>query len=543
VSPFMTIVLSQVGDPAAVSASLGIPPNVFNLIVSLVGAIAILLLGWIVAALVSSAVRGLLKRTEIDNRIVGMTAGQQSQGLNIENIIATIVFWIVMILAIVAALNVLNLNTVSQPLNGFLNQIFTFLPRLGAAGLLIVTAWLLATITRLVVIRSARSLALDEKVIGEPVAESAPPSGQFLLSETLGNVLYWFIFLFFLPLILDVLGLNGPLQPVQNLLNEFLTALPNIFKAIVIGIAGWLIARVVREIVRNLLVALGTDRFGQRLGLTRSNTQQPLSWIIATVVYVLILIPTTIAALDALRISSISVPAALMLNQILGAIPQIFTAAVILIFGYVIGQLVKELVTNLLTGIGFNNVLSWLGIQSDYSSPLPPPPPVEPVDPNEPLLIQPDTFARGTRTPSEIVGIIALVGILLLAAVAATNVLGIPALTAIVSGILLLLGQLVVGLTIFAIGLYLSNLAFNIIASSGTSQAKILAQTARIAILALVTAMALQQIGIAPNIINLAFGLLLGAISVAIALAFGLGGRDVAAEQLREWLTNFNRKS
>ncbi|MDX2231261.1 MAG: mechanosensitive ion channel [Leptolyngbyaceae cyanobacterium bins.349] len=541
----MTTVLAQVGDPAAVSASLGIPPNVFNLVASLVGAIAILVLGWIVAAIVSSVVRNLLKRTDIDNRIVGMTAGQQGTGLNIEKILAAIVFWIVMILAIVAALNVLNLTTVSQPLNSFLNQIFAFLPRLGSAALLAGTAWILATLTRLVVIRAARSLSLDEKVSGEPSSTGTGfprDQGQFLLSETLGNVLYWFVFLFFLPLILDVLGLNGPLQPVQNLLNEFLGAVPNIFKAIVIGVAGWLIARVVREIVRNLLVAAGTDRFGQRLGLGRSTSQQPLSWIIATLVYVLILIPTAIAALDALRISSISVPASAMLNQILGAIPQIFTAAVILIFGYVIGQLVKELVTNLLTGIGFNNVLNWLGLQSTFSSPIPPPPPVDPLEPGEPMLIQPDAGLGSARTPSEIVGIIALVGILLVAAVAATNVLGIPALTAIVGGILVLLGQVLVGLAIFAVGLYLANLAFNIISSSGSSQANILAQAARIAILALVTAMALQQIGIAPNIINLAFGLLLGAISVAIALAFGLGGRDVAADQLREWLNSFKRR-
>jgi hypothetical protein len=57
-----------------------------------------------------------------------------------------------------------------------------------------------------------------------------------------------------------------------------------------------------------------------------------------------------------------------------------------------------------------------------------------------------------------------------------------------------------------------------------------------------VAAMALQQMGIAPNIVNLAFGLLLGAIAVAVAIAFGLGGRDVAANQLQNWFDTFNRK-
>jgi uncharacterized membrane protein len=47
--------------------------------------------------------------------------------------------------------------------------------------------------------------------------------------------------------------------------------------------------------------------------------------------------------------------------------------------------------------------------------------------------------------------------------------------------------------------------------------------------------MALQQMGLADEIISLAFGLLFGAIAVAAAIAFGLGGRDIAARQLDEW--------
>jgi hypothetical protein len=90
--------------------------------------------------------------------------------------------------------------------------------------------------------------------------------------------------------------------------------------------------------------------------------------------------------------------------------------------------------------------------------------------------------------------------------------------------------------------LYLANFAYNLIASSRGSQAEILGQAARIAIIAFAAAMALQQMGIAPHIVNLAFGLLFGAIAVAIALAFGLGGRDVANEQLREWLNDFKQR-
>lgn len=208
---------------------------------------------------------------------------------------------------------------------------------------------------------------------------------------------------------------------------------------------------------------------------------------------------------------------------------------------YFLGQFVSDLVTNILTGIGFNNIFYWLGLQprpSTRTTPVAPPAPEAepPLSGTATVLQEP---SPPTRTPSELAGTVVLVGIMLIATVAATDVLKIPALTAIVTGIVGVSGRILAGLIVFAIGLYLANLAFSLITSSGTRQSRILGQTARIAIIALVSAMALQQMGIASDIVNLAFGLLLGAIAVAIALAFGLGSRDIAAQQVREWLASF----
>ena len=69
-----------------------------------------------------------------------------------------------------------------------------------------------------------------------------------------------------------------------------------------------------------------------------------------------------------------------------------------------------------------------------------------------------------------------------------------------------------------------------------------LGQIARLAIIAFVGAMALIQMGIGTEIVSLAFGLLLGAIAIAVAISFGLGGRDVASEQLRDWMSGFRDK-
>ncbi len=117
-----------------------------------------------------------------------------------------------------------------------------------------------------------------------------------------------------------------------------------------------MLARVVRGIVTNLLAATGIDRIGTQFGLRRTTGSQSLSWLTGTLVYVLILIPTAIAALDALQIPAISQPATSMLNQILSAIPQIFTAVLILLIAYVVARFIADLVKNLLSGIGFDNV-------------------------------------------------------------------------------------------------------------------------------------------------------------------------------------------
>lgn len=494
----------------------------------LLGAVLILLAGWLIAASVAAVIRRILNRTQIDNRIAAGVVGREDNQLpKVETLISNLVFWGILLLTLVAVLDTLELRVASQPLNTFLNQIGDFLPRLVGALIFAGVAWLVASVVKLITIRGLQALRIDERL--SPPEDGGTTQNQLPLSNTIGNALYWFIFLLFLIPILDTLGLQRALQPVETLVTEILAILPNVLGAIIIGVVGWFIATIVQRIVTNLLAATGIDNLGTRLGLSRTEGTQPLSRIIGTIVYVLILIPVAIAALNTLQIAAISVPAIAMLQQVLNVLPAVFTAIAILILAYFLGRFVADLVTNILTSIGFNNILSVLGIS---------PPPRRIVIPAE----EPTAPTPPSRTPSEIAGIIVLVGIMLFATVAAVNILNIPALTMLVTGIVVVLGRILAGVIIFAIGLYLANLAFNIITSSGNPQARILGQVTRIAIITLVTAMALQQIGVAPDIVNLAFGLLLGAIAVAIALAFGLGSRDLAREQVQEWLESFKNR-
>ncbi|MEI6332590.1 MAG: mechanosensitive ion channel [Pseudanabaena sp. ELA645] len=471
----------------------------------------------------------LLKRTSIDNKLAGWLTGSSNStdAFPIEKWAGTTVFWIILLFTLVGFFQYLKLDAVATPLNGLLGQITSFLPKLGGAAILVGIAWVLATISKMIVGRFLRSANIDSKV-NESVADSNTEA--LPLSETLSSTLYWFILLLFLPLVLDTLGLVQALQPVQNLVNQILSALPKILKAVMIGGIGWLIAQVVKRIITNLLATSGADRFLQQW--TSNQTEYKLSQVVGNFVYILILIPTAISTLEALEVGAISRPATAMLDQVLRFLPQVFVATVILTVAYFLGQFARDIISGILTGLGFNNILQWLGFTAIAAT--------SPTAPNEDAENEAVT-SLPSQTPSQIVGIVVFLAIMLVAIATATDVLQVSALTRIVFGVLQISGQVLSGVIIFAIGLYLANLAFNLISSTGGRQARILAHAARISVVTLITAMALKQMGIASNIVDLAFGLLTGAIAVAIAVAFGLGGKDIATQQLREWLDSFKK--
>ncbi len=502
-----------------------------GLVLQLVFAIIILVGGYLLAIFFASITERFLKRTSIDNNLANWLTGSRSSAFPIEKWAGTTVFWIISLFTLVAFFQYLKLDAVATPLNGFLAQITSFLPKLGGAAILVGIAWVLATVSKLLIGSFLRSAQIDDKVNAQ-VSDAESKADVLPLSETLSSALYWFILLLFLPLVLDALGLVQALQPLQNLVNQILSALPKILKAVIIGGIGWLIAQVVKRIVTNLLATSGADQFLRRWA--SNQTEYTLSQVVGNFLYVLILIPTAISTLEALEVGAISRPATAMLDQVLRFLPQIFVAIVILTVAYFIGQFARDIVSGILTGLGFNNILQWLGF-----------PAIAAIPPSDSSANEdPENKASTTlpqQTPSQVVGIIVFIAIILVAIAAATDVLQISALTRIVFGILQVAGQVLSGVIIFGIGLYLANLAFNLISSTGGRQARILGHAARISIVVLITAMALKQIGVASNIVDLAFGLLTGAIAVAIAVAFGLGGKEIATQQLREWLESFKR--
>lgn len=476
---------------------------------NILAALVILIVGWILALLVSSAVRNVLGRTTIDNRLAAWLAGsQRGEPIRIEIWVARVIFYLIMLIVLVAFFETLRLTTVTTPLNEIVTAFTAYLPRLLAALVLAIIAWALAIVVRKLTAGALDAVKFDERLAAKTADESAPSDAR-PLSSTISQAAYWLVFLLFLPPILGALELQSLLEPVQNMFNRFFEYLPNLIAGAAILLVGWFVARIVQRIVTSLLSLSGLDKMSEKWGIATALGKQTLSKLLGQVLFYIILLPVFVAALNALQIEALSRPASNMLGQIMGYLPGFFGAIVVLVLAYIIGRVVSGLFNTILTGVGFNTLPARIGL-----SKMP---------------------TEGERAPSAMMGTLAMVIIILFAAIEAARLMELTMVADMLSRFMVFGGHVLMGLIILALGLFLANWVARTIEGSGTPRSRILALIAKVTILLLVGAMALRQMELANEIVHLAFGLLLGSVAVAAAIAFGLGGREHAAKMIEDW--------
>lgn len=501
----------------------------------LVGGIAVLVVGWLVAWLVAGITRKLVARTRVDDRLGTAMGKQAGERTRLANWVAAALFWIILSFSVIGALSVLRLAALSESLRQAMDAVMRYVPQLIAAGALLLAAWIAAEVLRLIIVRTLEKANLERR-LAVSYGDSAEASKQEAadatpalkgeqntlavsqgLAKSIGDVVYWLVFLLFLPAILGALSLQGILGPVQSMVDKVLAFLPNILIAGVILSLGWFFASILRRIVTGVLAAVGADRLGLRIGLKAEAGQSgSISHIVGWTVFLLVLIPVLLASLDALQLQALTQPTSEMLGQVLNAIPAIFAAGLVLVIAYVVGQIVSQLVAKILDSARFDTLPAKLGLG--------------------------ETAAQSRWTPSQLVGYLVLVSILLFATATSLELLGFGILSGLLTGFLHLTGRIILGLVIFAFGLFLARIAGDAITSRQKQHTPAWSLAAKTGILFLVGAMALRQMGLADEIISLAFGLTFGAAAVACAIAFGLGGRDLAGRKLQEWDESLQKK-
>ncbi len=466
----------------------------------LAAALGVLIVGYLIALLASALTTRALGHTEMDDRMAS-GLGQEGEPGASERAGGRIVFWAIMIFVLLGVIQVLGLGALGQPLTESLDAIGAFMPRLLAAAVLALVAWGLASILKRVSLAAMRATNLDERV-GRP-----SDTDRIRLSESLSTGLFWLVILLFIPVILGALQLQALIDPINAMLTEFLGFIPNLVGAAIILLVGWFVATIVRNVATNFLAATAIDDIGNRWDTRDAMGQQTPSKLIGLLLYVLILIPVIVGALDALGIDAVTEPAQNALNTIVGTLPALAAAAGILLIAYLVARVVIGFVAGLLAGAGTDRLWGKIGL---------------------------DQPAHGPSL-SRAIALAAGAVIMVLASIEAAAVLGFERVADLFADLLVFAGRVALGLLILVVGLWLARVAAGAVRTTTLRNSDTVANITQAAIIVFAAGIALQEIGVAHDLVLLTFGLVLGAIAVAGAIAFGLGGRDVAEEELRTW--------
>ncbi|HWC21030.1 MAG TPA: mechanosensitive ion channel [Flexivirga sp.] len=398
-----------------------------------------------------------------------------------------------------------------------------------AAVIILIITWFLAKFAKKILTK----LFAKVKVLNRPDGTGDS------LGTSLSSIISLVIWVFGLMAVLNLFRLDQVTAPLQDMLSTLLHALPQILGAAMVMFIGFVLAKIVRELVVTALQAANVDRFadkftsqagsqidsatgtgaarhdapqhlqGDQQGLGQAHAQaqaqhgqtgsEPvkISSMVGMLVFAVVLLVVAISALQILGIKSISDPASHMLKLILDTIPLIIGAGILLAIGCLIAKFAGTLLENLLRGMNTQGALSSAGIESEN------------VD------------------VPKVVSRIVQIAIVLFFAVAAANVLHIPQMTEILNTVLSIGGRVVFGAVIIMAGVYVAGLLSKMV--SGRT-----GDVVKIATIVLFAAIGLRYMGLANSVINLAFGAVVIGGAAAAALAFGLGGRDAAARQLEK---------
>ena len=354
-----------------------------------------------------------------------------------------------------------------------------------------------------------------------PILKRDPTSGGDSIGKELGRLGYWIVWLVGLIAALQPLGLSGVLTPVTALTNEVFAFLPKLLGAGLFFFAGLILARIVRHIVEAFLGALNLERLMSRAGVSigeapvavdsagvaaegQAPARSSIARAVGVTVSAIIILFAAIGALQILEVSAISDPATNMLNAIAVSIPNVLAALVWVTLAFVIGRWVKSLLETILPSLGFDNAVRALGVMPT------------------------------TAVPSRVVGTIAMMTAIIIGLMEAARQVGGDSTAAMLFQITELGGKVIFGTVIIVAGIFLARILSNLVGSS-TGEAGYAQTIVKYAIIALFTAIGLTFMGLADQIVMMAFGLILGSAAIATALAFGLGGRDFAARLLDDW--------
>ena len=261
-------------------------------VLNLVWAILVLLIGWIVAVIVSGQAALLVTRLGFDKKINRcLPQGSELAEASASKFIGRFVYYLILLLAILGCLTALKLTQAAEPIKDFVGSLTAYAAKIIGAVALAFIAWVVATVLRYGANTLMKMLRFDERFAKYVDGKN----GETSLSETVSAILYWVVLLFFLPSILNVLEIKGITEPIQQMFTRILGYIPNLIAAAAILFVGLIAAKIVRKAVTGLIMISGIDALGEKAGVSKLFGDKGLSSMIGIVAYVLVAIPVVVS--------------------------------------------------------------------------------------------------------------------------------------------------------------------------------------------------------------------------------------------------------
>ncbi|MGQ7380744.1 mechanosensitive ion channel [Streptococcus suis] len=368
---------------------------------------------------------------------------------------------------------------------------------------LVIIAFVLAGLLRKLTLVGLNKIQFAQKLQEWGVIKTED-NGQALI-KTLGQLAYFLVILFFLPSILSGLNISSTVDPISSMFEKFFAFIPNMIAAGLILFVGTFFCKFIKGLLTGVLERLDIDAWYTKVtGQVKLpfDSQQIIS-VLSTVVYVLIFIPILTLALETLGITSISQPIVTILNQVIGILPNVLVALILIAVGSFVAKLIGNLLENLLETAGINNYSKYLFAKEEANFEL-----------------------------SAIITQVVRAIIIVFFFIQAIQVLNLEVFNAVGSALLGYLPSLISAIAIVILAIIASNLVANFLQK--VTDSPLVITIVRYLMIVFAVFMALDQLKFAQHIVQSTFTIILGALAVAFALAFGLGGREFAARQLEK---------
>lgn len=384
-------------------------------------------------------------------------------------------------------------------ITNFLGSILQIIPNIIWAVILLLVAFLAANIVKSLVTKLLKAVKAENFLNKLGVKDASTDSSIAFVAK----LAYFVTFLLFLPGVLDRLGMQSVSSPITGLVNSFLGFIPNLVGAGIIIAIGIFVANLIKQLLIPVLKAVKVDEIQKKAGIDASENAA-FSTIIANVVYALIMLVVITSALDQLGIKAISAPANDIVTAIFDAVPNVLGAIVIIAIGVFVSQLVAKLLETLLAGIGADSLIEKITKTSSSKIVL-----------------------------SKVISAIVKYVLIIIFIVEGINILNLAALTSVGAAIISYMPAVLSAVIILGVGIFAANLAGNALAKKFPN-AKAGAMAARVAIYVLAAFLCLSQLGVATTIVETTFIVIVAALGIAFAIAFGVGGRQFASDVLKK---------